>query len=354
MSWSRPRRSLEAIPGVGTVRNFAYPYGDYDARVIAADAGRGLPLGPLGRGGLQLHARPRAVRHPRPEHDAGHDAGAVQVVGRLRQGPQLLARHRLPRGRPRQRAALLEPDADPDPCLGRRTTRRSAASRRSSTRSRRPASAPNVVTVQQALDIADAEMHSAGGRHGQDHARRLPTTNDTVTADPSGFSDPDGDALTYQYQWKVNGDADRRRRPRRRSISPRPDTATRGDVVAVDVSARDPKGHVSTGVSDSVTVKSTTAPPPPPVTPDPVVKPVPGPNPPVVARRHAGAEDRRVQPEGAQVQGRADAEDQDRLHRRLRLRAVVGDRPPRRRQGAHGEDRAPSCACRAPAATSCG
>ena len=27
---------LEALPGVGTVRNFAYPFGDYDARVIAA------------------------------------------------------------------------------------------------------------------------------------------------------------------------------------------------------------------------------------------------------------------------------------------------------------------------------
>jgi peptidoglycan/xylan/chitin deacetylase (PgdA/CDA1 family) len=35
------KQVLESIPGVGTVRNFAYPFGDYDARVIAAakDAG---------------------------------------------------------------------------------------------------------------------------------------------------------------------------------------------------------------------------------------------------------------------------------------------------------------------------
>ena len=31
--------------------------------------GGGIPLGALRRGGLHLHARPRALRHPRPEHD---------------------------------------------------------------------------------------------------------------------------------------------------------------------------------------------------------------------------------------------------------------------------------------------
>ena len=140
----------------------------------------------------------------------------------------------------------------------------------------------NVVTVQQALDVADAELHTpAAGTVKITPA--APTTNDTVTADPSGFSDPDGDALTYRYQWKVNGEpiAGANAKSFDLSVAGHGDA---GDVVAVDVSARDPKGLATTGVSDQVTVKSTTTPPPPPATPDPVVKPVPGPNPPVVAR----------------------------------------------------------------------
>src|SRR5207249_3751089 len=34
-----------------------------------------------------------------------------------------------------------------------------------------------------------------------------PTTNQTLTATPSGFSDADGDTLTYHYQWSKNGTA---------------------------------------------------------------------------------------------------------------------------------------------------
>ena len=72
-----------------------------------------------------------------------------------------------------------------------------------------------------------------------------PDTNDTVTADPSGFSDPDGDALTYRYQWKVNGEpiAGANAKSLDLSVAGHGDA---GDVVAVDVSARDPKGLATT------------------------------------------------------------------------------------------------------------
>ena len=80
-----------------------------------------------------------------------------------------------------------------------------------------------------------------------------PTTNGTVTAAPSGFSDPDGDALTYEYQWNVDGTAISGATGESFDLSAA-GHGDRGDVVSVDVAARDPKGHVSTGVNDSVTV----------------------------------------------------------------------------------------------------
>ena len=43
-----------------------------------------------------------------------------------------------------------------------------------------------------------------------------PRTNQTLTATVSGFSDPDGDPLTYHYEWFRNGDADPRRERRTR------------------------------------------------------------------------------------------------------------------------------------------
>ncbi len=86
-----------------------------------------------------------------------------------------------------------------------------------------------------------------------------PATTDTLTATPSGFSDPDGDTLTYTYTWKRNGTAISGQ------TSPTLNLATAGngdksDGITVDVQASD--GDVqSDPATDSVTV--TTAPPPP-------------------------------------------------------------------------------------------
>ena len=108
------------------------------------------------------------------------------------------------------------------------------------------------MTVQKALDTIDNEMH--GPQPGAVKvAPAGPTTNGTMTATPSGFSDPDGDSLTYEYQWNVNGTAIAGATGESFDLSAA-GHGDRGDVVSVDATARDPKGHVSTGVSDSVTV----------------------------------------------------------------------------------------------------
>ena len=67
------KKVLEAIPGVGTVRNFAYPFGDYDARVIKAEEAAGYRSGRSVEEGYNSKLDLESVRHPRPEHHPGHD-----------------------------------------------------------------------------------------------------------------------------------------------------------------------------------------------------------------------------------------------------------------------------------------
>ena len=55
-----------------------------------------------------------------------------------------------------------------------------------------------------------------------------------MTATPSGFSDPDGDALTYQYQWKVNGKAVAGATGKTFDLAPA-GHGDAGDVISVDV-----------------------------------------------------------------------------------------------------------------------
>ena len=84
-----------------------------------------------------------------------------------------------------------------------------------------------------------------------------PTTNQTLTATPSGFTDPDGDPLTYHYQWLKNG-----------TEIPGATTSTfnlaaagngdRGDQVRVEVYATDGQGSASDAVAGTVTVANST------------------------------------------------------------------------------------------------
>ena len=62
-----------------------------------------------------------------------------------------------------------------------------------------------------------------------------PKIGATLTAAPTGFSDPDGDKLTYHYQWSLNGnDIDGAT-----SATLADSGAVRGDTVTVTVWADD-------------------------------------------------------------------------------------------------------------------
>jgi peptidoglycan/xylan/chitin deacetylase (PgdA/CDA1 family) len=262
---------LEAIPGVGTIHNFAYPYGDYDARVIAAEEAAGYRSGRSVEEGynskLDLEPYDIRVQNMTPETTEAQFESWVSYA-KAHNYWLVIVYHEVQKDNvPRCKNTV----ADPDPCLGDYDAKVTDFQKQLDYISS-AGLGPDVVTVQQALDTADSEMH--GPVAGTVKVTPTsPTTATTLTAAPTGFSDPDGDVLTYHYQWKVNGTAIAGATGSTFALS----AAKPGDVVSVDVTASDPAGHVSTGVSDSITVAS-----PPAPAPAPVVTPSPKPTPPVV------------------------------------------------------------------------
>ena len=83
-----------------------------------------------------------------------------------------------------------------------------------------------------------------------------PRTNQTLTATPSGFQDPDGDALTYVYKWSRNGTVITGATASTLDLS-QAGNGDRGDEIKVEVKARDPLGHLSDGVTQTTTVATT-------------------------------------------------------------------------------------------------
>jgi peptidoglycan/xylan/chitin deacetylase (PgdA/CDA1 family) len=265
------KKVLEALPGVGTVRNFAYPYGDYDARVIAAEEAAGYRSGRSVEEGynstLDLEPYDIRVQNMTPGTTLAQFKSWIAYAKAHNYWLVVVYHEVVPDGAP----VCTVPETV-DPCLGAFDTN-VGAFKDQLNEITKAGLGPNVVTVQQALDTADAEMHGpVAGTVKVTPAS--PTTSDTLTAAPSGFSDPDGDPLTYKYQWKVNGKAVAGATAQTFDLAPA-GHGDAGDVISVDVSARDPKGHVSTGASDSVTIGTTPDP-----QPDPVVTPVPMPTPP--------------------------------------------------------------------------
>ena len=83
-----------------------------------------------------------------------------------------------------------------------------------------------------------------------------PRTNQVVTAATSGFSDPDGSPLTFEYTWKRNGVAIAGATAATLDLT-QAGHGDRGDTISVDVRARDPQNHWSETVSATTTVVTT-------------------------------------------------------------------------------------------------
>lgn len=263
---------LETISGVGTVSNLAYPFGDYDARVIAAGEAAGYRSGRSVEEGynsmLDLELFDIRVQNVTRDTTVAQFKSWISYAEAHDYWLVIVYHEVVPDVAPR----CANPETDPDPCVADFDTTVSDFKDELDLISSANLE-PNVMTVQRALAVADAEMHGplAGTVRITPAA---PTTSETLTAMPSGFSDVDGDELTYRHQWKVNGVAIAGATGERLDLS-QVGHGDAGDVITVDVSARDPKGHASTGVSDSVTIANLSPSSGPTPTPGRVVTPAP-------------------------------------------------------------------------------
>jgi peptidoglycan/xylan/chitin deacetylase (PgdA/CDA1 family) len=268
---------LESVPGVGPVRNFAYPFGDYDARVIAGEEAAGYRSGRSVEEGynskLDLELFDIRVQNITPDTTVAQFKSWIDYAKAHNYWLVIVYHEVVPDSAPR----CANTDADPDPCLADFDTKVSEFKKQLDAISTAGLGS-DVVTVQDALDVADTEMHGpVAGTVKLSPA--APSTSATVSATPSGFSDPDGDELTYRYQWKVNGAPIAGATGQTFDLAPA-GHGDAGDVISVDVKAQDPKGHVSTGVSDSVTIADPAPNADATPTPGPVVAPAPSPTPP--------------------------------------------------------------------------
>ncbi len=266
---------LQKLPNVGTVTDFAYPFGAYDANVIAAEKTAGYVSGRSVEEGYntKLDLEPYDIRVQNilgptkaipakgtdpavpatPGTTLADFAGWVNYAKAHNYWLVIVFHEVHPNTTPLCSNPPAE-DTDPDPCVGPFDTTVSVFQQMINYLTTAGVGA-DVMPVNQAFNSATSQLHSpvAGTAAISPTA---PATNAILTAAGVGFTDPDNDPLTYTYQWSVNGTAIAG------ATTPTFDLSAtghgdHGDVVTVAIVASDPAGHKSATVTGTVTVANT-------------------------------------------------------------------------------------------------
>lgn len=265
------RDYLQRMLGTQDVNAFAYPFGDYDARVIAATQAAGYTSGRSVEEGYnsKVGFEPFDIRVQNMTSNTtlAQFQSWVDYARAHRYWLVVVYHEVVPDSAP----ACTNPPVT-SPCLGDWDTRLSSFDQQLAYLVSQ-GMAGDVHTVNEALATVTSELHapSAGSVALSPAA---PASDATVTATPQEFVDPDGDPLAYRYAWSVNGVAVAGAGGATLDLAP-PGHGDPGEVVGVSVTAVDPAGHTSGAASAAVTVAQT-APIVAPPTPAPAPAPSPG------------------------------------------------------------------------------
>jgi peptidoglycan/xylan/chitin deacetylase (PgdA/CDA1 family) len=208
--FTQSKATLEAIPGVGKVTDFAYPFGTYDARVIAAEQAAGYASGRSVEEGynskLDLQPYDIRVQNMLPTTTVAQFQGWIDYA-KAHNYWLVIVYHEV---QPDNTPVCQNPDGlpglpdDPDPCIGPYDTTVSNFQAQLNYIAS-SGLGPDVKTVRDALKSVDTQTKGPSGGKVAITATGPATTGSVLTATPSDFSDAGGLQLKYAYTWTVDG-----------------------------------------------------------------------------------------------------------------------------------------------------
>ncbi len=246
-------KSLLDSLGIPPVTSFAYPYGSYDARVVAATSAAGyatarsvedgyngkFDLEPYDlRGQNMLSTTTLAIFKSWVDYAKAHNYWLIVIYHEV-----------VPDTAP----ACTDP-VTVSPCLGPYDTT-IGRFRAQLDYLAAAGVAQDVMTVRDAMTVINTRPNAEPKGGTVTLTSSAPATGDPLTAAPAGFSDPDGDTLTYEYRWLVGGREIAGATGPTLDLS-RPGYGDHGDEIVAEVSASDGHGHTTAVARASATVRN--------------------------------------------------------------------------------------------------
>ena len=255
------KSALEGTPGVGAgqVTGFAYPYGTYDARVIAAAQAGGYTSGRSVEQGYnsKIDVNPYDLRVQNVTWNTTLDQFKSWVdYAKANNTWLIIVYHEVMQDPGRGQQLPHCTGTQTTNCLGDYDTINTLFKSQLDWINSSGLSS-NVKTIKQALAAAAPQAAPSLGTVALTPAQ--PTTDATLTATPNGFFSPAKSPLTYTYTWKLNGTVIPGATASTLDLK-QAGTGTRGDTITVEVFAHDQVNGLNSPTS-ATSAKIVDAPP---------------------------------------------------------------------------------------------